>query len=119
MLTSFEQYATTSMLGAPDSPPRCNATLVFHRAWEGRVFALALALAREGYFEWETFRLALIQSIAEWEQEHGTDRSHESWDYYQRWTLALERVLVSSSLLDQDDIDMVLSGQSAAADVPG
>lgn len=105
MQTTFEQYATTTMLGAPDSPPRCNASLVFHREWEGRVFGLALALAREGCFEWEEFRVELIRAIAEWEAEHGTDRVSPEWDYYQRWMLALERVLLTSGVLSAEELE--------------
>jgi nitrile hydratase accessory protein len=106
--TSFEHYATTSMLGAPDAPPRCNAELTFQREWEGRVFGLALALSRDGHFEWETFRQALIESIGEWEALHGTDRVSSEWDYYQRWMLALERVLVDSALLTPEEIESAL-----------
>lgn len=104
MQTTFEHYATTSMLGAPDSPPRCNAELTFHRAWEARVFGLALALSREGYFEWETFRLALIDTIAEWEKVNGTDRVNPDWDYYRCWLSALEQTLIASDVLSADEL---------------
>lgn len=114
MQTSFEHYATTSMLGAPDAPPRCNAELTFQREWEGRVFGLALALSRDGHFEWETFRQALIKSIGEWEARHGTDRVSSEWDYYQRWMLALESVLIDAALLTREEIESALD-QAAAA----
>jgi hypothetical protein len=34
MLTSYEHYVLTEMLGAPDSPPRHNGHLCFGQAWE-------------------------------------------------------------------------------------
>jgi len=106
--TKFEHYATTSMLGAPDSPPRRNAELLFHHEWEGRAFGMALALSRDGYFEWEDFRQALIASIAEWEEEHGVDRVNPEWDYYERWLLALERVLKAQALITSEEIEAAL-----------
>lgn len=107
MQTRFEHYATTSMLGAADAPPRCNAEITFHREWEGRVFGLALALSRDGHFEWETFRQALIESIGDWEAENGTNRV-KTWDYYECWMLALETVLVDSHVLTRAELDIAL-----------
>lgn len=109
MQTKFEHYATTSMLGAPDSPPRCNAKLLFHHEWEARAFGMALALSRDGFFEWEDFRQALIASIAEWEKEHGVDRVNPEWDYYERWLLALERVLKAEALITTEEIQAALA----------
>lgn len=97
------------MLGASDSPPRCNAKLLFHHEWEARAFGMALALSRDGYFEWEDFRQALIASIAEWEEEHGVDRVNPEWDYYERWLLALERVLKAQALITSEEIQAALA----------
>lgn len=108
MQTKFEHYAATSMLGARDSPPRRNAELLFRREWEARAFGMALALSREGYFEWEDFRQALIASIAEWEKEHGVDQANPEWDYYERWLLALERVLKAQALITNEEIEAAL-----------
>jgi nitrile hydratase accessory protein len=98
MQTRFEHFAATSMLGSPDAPPRHNGTLRFASEWERRAFGLALALSKDGYFEWEDFRQALIAQIAAWESEHALD--DPSWHYYQRWLDALESVLTSSGLIE-------------------
>jgi nitrile hydratase accessory protein len=98
MQTRFEHFAATSMLGCEDSPPRRNGALHFRQPWEERAFGLALALAKKGHYEWEAFRQALITSIAEWEAEHET---HDpTWDYYQRWLIALERLAIASDVID-------------------
>ena len=102
MYTRFEHHATTSMIASKDAPPRRNAQILFSREWEGRVFGVALALSKQGHFEWAEFRQQLIASIAEWEEEHGKD--DPSWDYYQRWLLALERVLVDRNLVSTHEI---------------
>jgi nitrile hydratase subunit beta len=102
MHTSFERFATASMLGEIDAPPRNNGELLFRRAWEGRAFGMAIALSKKGHYEWEDFRMELILSIAEWEDNHGN--SDFEWDYYQQWLLALERQLIKASLLSEQEL---------------
>ena len=62
---------------------------------------MALALSKQGRYEWEDFRQQLITSIAEWESAHPLD--DKSWDYYERWLLALERLVVASGVVDEAD----------------
>lgn len=90
MQTSFEHFAVASMMGQPDTPPRANGSLCFHQPWERQAFGLAVALARDGHFEWEDFRQALIAEIAAWEACHSRD--DPGWDYYECWLNALEAV---------------------------
>jgi nitrile hydratase accessory protein len=103
MQVKFEQFATTSMLGSEDAPPRSNGELLFQRAWEGRAFGMAIALSKKGHYEWEDFRQGLIASISEWESTHCKD--DPDWDYYQRWLLALERLALESNLLNPDELE--------------
>jgi nitrile hydratase accessory protein len=98
MQTRFEHFAATSMLGSKGSPPRRNGTLRFDRSWESRAFGMAIALSKKGHFEWEDFRQALIASIAAWEAQH--DQDDPTWDYYQRWFMALEQLAVTSEVID-------------------
>ena len=63
MFTRFEEYAATQMLGQPDSPPRNEGKLFFSEEWQRTVFGLALALSKEGHFEWEDFRHNLINAF--------------------------------------------------------
>lgn len=103
MHTRFEHHATSSMLCSPDAPPRQNGQLRFERPWEGRIFAVALALAREGHYEWEVFRQRLIASISAWEAGH-SDWSRD-WDYYQRWLQALEQSVLAAALIDPVELE--------------
>ena len=93
MQTRFEHFAITSMLGQPDAPPRANGGLYFTSPWERRAFGMAVALARDGYFEWEEFRQGLISEIADWERTHALD--DPKWDYYERWLAVLERLVAA------------------------
>ncbi|MDB9516135.1 nitrile hydratase accessory protein [Roseofilum reptotaenium CS-1145] len=104
MFTKFEHFAATSLMGSPEeAPPRRDGHLYFDRDWERLAFGVAIALSKQGHYEWEDFRQQLIGKIGEWEAEHGTD--DPSWDYYQRWLAALEEILVESGVLAPGELD--------------
>lgn len=102
MLTQFEHFAVTEMMGKSDSPPRANGTLCFGSEWERKSFGMALALAKNGYFEWDDFRHELIASIGGWEADHPVDRS--SWNYYDQFLSALEKAVVKAGIVDSEEI---------------
>jgi nitrile hydratase accessory protein len=91
------------MLGTEEAPPRSNGELLFRRLWEGRAFGMAIALSKKGHYEWEDFRQGLISFIADWEAEHCRD--DPDWDYYERWLLALEKIVLEAGLLSPEEIE--------------
>ncbi|RXF73726.1 nitrile hydratase accessory protein [Hansschlegelia zhihuaiae] len=111
MLINYEQFAVTSMMGAGDSPPRANGGLCFSEEWERTAFGVALALAREGLFEWEDFRQQLIASIDGWEKSHALDDA--SWSYYERWLAALEEAVIDSGLSTREEIEARVAGEGS------
>lgn len=111
MLTGFEQFAVTEMMGKPDTPPRANGTLCFANDWERTAFGVALALAKNGYFEWDEFRDELIAEIGTWEGENPVDRS--SWNYYERWLAALEKAVVKTGLLAPTELAAAFAAPGA------
>ena len=108
MLTRFEHFAVTEMMGNPDTPPRSNGSLCFSADWERTAFGIALALAKQGLFEWDDFRDELIAEIAAWERDHAVDMS--SWHYYDRWHAALEKAVVKTGILTADEMRSILDG---------
>lgn len=94
------------MLGQQDAPPRLDGKLRFARDWERQAFGVALALSRSGHFDWEDFRQQLIVAIGEWEQAHDS-----SWDYYERWLTALERLLLEKQLVKPDELAAPMPGE--------
>ena len=111
MFTRFEEFAATQMLGQPDSPPRSQGKLHFDHDWQRKLFGMALALAKEGHFEWEDFRQQLIRSIGDWEQlECG---SQPPWDYYERFLEALTRALEQQQLASRRELDQALTVPTA------
>jgi nitrile hydratase accessory protein len=84
----------------PAAPPRRNGELVFAAPWESRLFGLTMALHQAGAFDWEEFRERLIAAIGEWERDPGAG----AWRYYERWQVALERLLAAKNLCTPADI---------------
>jgi nitrile hydratase accessory protein len=109
MQTNFEQFAVTSMLGHEDSPPRLDGKLHFAQDWERLAFGVALALSRSGHFDWEDFRQQLIAAIGEWETAH--DLNDSSWDYYERWLTALERLIIEKHLVKPEELAALMPGE--------
>jgi len=103
MFTRFEEYAATQMLGHPDSPPRKDGKLFFHEEWQRIVFGMALALSKQGHFEWEDFRQNLMSSIADW--EHEACDGNTRWDYYERYTMALIAMLEQCGILKPGELE--------------
>ncbi|SFU61819.1 nitrile hydratase accessory protein [Polaromonas sp. YR568] len=106
MFTRFEDHAAAQMLGQPDVPPFSQGKVLFTQDWQRKVYGLALAVSKEGYFEWEDFRQNLITAIAQWEQ--GGCPGQPQWDYYERFLDALLNVLQSSETLTADELNRCL-----------
>ena len=102
MFTHFEDYAACSQLGRPDSPPRAFGKLQFTHDWQRQLYGLALAVSKNGHFEWEDFRQQLIASIAEWER--GDCAGQPTWNYYERYLEALVKVISAQGLLAAEDV---------------
>lgn len=108
MFTKFEHFAATSLMGSPEeAPPRKDGHLRFDRDWEKMAFGVAIALSKQGFYEWEDFRQTLIETIAEWESTHRLD--DPEWDYYQCWLAALEKVIVRAGVVDRDELESHLN----------
>lgn len=69
----------------------------FDHEWQRRAFGLAVALSEFGHYEWSQFQQNLIDTIAEWEGQ--PEQARSSWQYYDHWVIALERVVEQRRLL--------------------
>jgi nitrile hydratase accessory protein len=75
--------------------PRANGELVFEAPWQGRVFAMALAVVEERGLDWDDFRRRLIAAI----------EADPSRPYYESWTVALAGLVVDTGVVTEDDLD--------------
>lgn len=88
----------TDLAGAT-AVPRRNGELVFDAPWQGRIFAMAVALSEQGVLPWEEFRQALIREIAAAEVRGGEFR------YYHAWLAAFEGALAARGVLKVADLE--------------
>jgi nitrile hydratase accessory protein len=88
------------------SPPRDNGELVFDAPWQGRAFAMVVALHETGRIPWEEFRESLISNLAE-----QADAGPES--YWDAWLRAAESVLVTRQLVGSDERQSRLAAYAA------
>ena len=77
-----------------------NAT--FNSPWDAQVFALAVRLQETGILTRESWTLALADEIQEARQRNDPDLGDT---YYHHWTRALERALIKSTLVDDQEIE--------------
>jgi nitrile hydratase accessory protein len=84
----------TSALTGVAAPPRDNGELVFAAPWEGRVFALAVALVERLDLPWDEFRTRLVDAI--------TDAPERP--YYESWAAALERLVLENGACSAEAI---------------
>ncbi|MEO1395784.1 MAG: nitrile hydratase accessory protein [Cyanobacteria bacterium J06634_5] len=104
MFTKFEHFAATSLMGSPEeAPPRKEGHLHFDRDWEKMAFGVAIALSKQGHYEWEEFRQTLMATIKDWEDTHELD--DPEWDYYQCWLATLEKLVVASGVLQPGELE--------------
>ena len=92
--------ALTLDIEGPAAPPRLNGELVFDAPWEGRSFAMAMALAEGGLFSWDDFRDHLIAAVHRWESDPVGE-----YRYYERWQEALESIVSELGIVTAPDVD--------------
>ena len=92
----------------PAAPPRLNGELVFDAPWEGRSFAMAMALVEDGHFSWDDFRDHLIAAVQRWESAPRGD-----YRYYERWQEALESITAERAIVSTRDVDELAAAYAA------
>ncbi len=73
------------------------ATPAFSEPWQARIFALVTRLCEDGRYDWERFKVLLIEEI----EQHG---AADGADYYERWLCAAERLITGMGLLSATDL---------------
>lgn len=82
--------------------PRRSGEITFEAAWEKRAFGIAAALCQQGRFPFDDFRWRVVSEIMMWEQ--ASRNQEETFRFWERWLLALERAVVDRGLLSRDEI---------------
>jgi nitrile hydratase accessory protein len=97
-----QEYVNELKSGVAAVPLRCDR-LVFDHPWHSRAFGLVIGLVKKNAYEFEDFRQSLISTIGNWEGSHQVD--DPTWEYYEQWLSAFERLVVSRGLVTTSEID--------------
>ena len=100
--------ALTLDIEGPAAPPRLNGELVFEAPWEGRSFAMAMALVEGGCFTWDDFRDHLIAAVQRWESDPAGE-----YRYYERWQEALESITAERGIVAATDVEALAAAYAA------
>lgn len=68
----------------------------FQEPWEAQAFSMAVGLSERGVFTWAQWTEALAEAIG--------DPATANSSYYEKWLLALERLLKSRGLVSQEEL---------------
>jgi len=90
------------MPSAQDAP-------VFAEPWQAQAFALTLALHEKGLFSWSEWAEALSAEVKK------PDAAPDGSDYYDRWLVALEKLLAAKGVTASGDIDTLAAAWERAA----
>ena len=95
----MEAPSYISNMEGKSSLPRKNGELVFQEPWEGKIFAIAVALNKKGLYHWNDFRDKLIEEITKAEKH---DPHHETEKhYYEHWEQALEKLVIEKNIVSE------------------
>jgi len=84
----------------PAAPPRRNGELAIDHPWQGRLFALTMALCEADQLDYERFRSGLIRAVGRRDAAAGA----EPEDYWAAWQEALEELVFSGGLADENEL---------------
>lgn len=80
-------------------PPMANGEVIFDAPWQGRVFAIAVALSEQGVFAWAEFQQSLIDAIALFDANTGASVAVSEYQYFDHFQLALENLLAQKEVV--------------------
>ena len=72
---------------------------VFSEPWQAQAFALAVKLSEQGYFTWKEWAAGLAEELQAAARRGEPDDGSR---YYEHWLAALERLVTTKGLTDQD-----------------
>ena len=104
-MSETNEASASQELPLPENlqPPMANGEVIFDAPWQGRVFAMAVALSEQGVFVWAEFQQSLIDAIGLFDAkaDASVDASVEAdqYQYFDHFQLALENLLAQKGVV--------------------
>ena len=93
-----------------DVIPRKSGEPLFRAAWEKRAFGIAVALCEKGLIPFDDLRWRVAAAISTWER---ANQDHElRFSFFERWLLALERLVVDRNIVSREELQRRASESS-------
>ncbi len=86
-----------------DVIPRKSGEPLFRAAWEKRAFGLAVALCEKGLIPFDDLRWRVAAAISTWER--ASQNQELRFSFFERWLLALERLVVDRGIVSREDLN--------------
>ena len=101
-MSATERVIDHARLAALPRLPRDQGGPGFAEPWQAQAFALAVKLSELGHFTWKEWAAALADELrAAANRGEPDDGSH----YYHHWLAALEHLVISKGLSNQEALD--------------
>ena len=116
MLTSDQHFAANRILSSLGSASEQEGSFSPAATWKTRALGVALALSRDGHFEWEDFRQALLKQLGSCQSA-----GEASWQFCRKWLHALESVVGTAGLVDAGalaELRLLAERAQAGAELP-
>lgn len=86
-----------------DVLPRRSGEPLFRAEWERRAFGAAIVLVEKGLVPFDDLRWRVTAAITTWER---ANLGHEeSFNFFERWLLALERLLIDRGVVSREELN--------------
>ncbi len=86
-----------------DVLPRRSGEPLFRAEWERRAFGAAIALVERGLVPFDDLRWRVTAAITTWERANLGNE--ESFNFFERWLLALERILIDRGVITREELN--------------
>lgn len=87
------------------APPMANGDIVFEAPWQRRTFGMARTLCEKGLYEWDEFRVFLIEEIRLADETSST-ASH--YHYFDCFLAAFQRLLAHKAVFTDTEMSALI-----------
>jgi nitrile hydratase accessory protein len=100
-ISETSEASASQELPLPENlqPPMANGEVIFDAPWQGRIFAMAVALSEQGVFVWAEFQQCLIDAIALFDAKADASVEADQYQYFDHFQLALENLLAQKGVV--------------------
>lgn len=114
-MNQFDRYRDVLDLARTTMPQLSDNSPLFHAPWQARIFALIVAMVKNGHLPWKTFQQQLVRAIEQRKADITPTTTKEIEDqYFDCWLEATEMTFQEEGFAAPKDITRQIEKISAA-----